>query len=192
MLRYVPMNIVYVREPKWRQRYQLKVARSGDEIVARIPARWGEAETQGMLYRHRRWLQLREQELRLRVEKSAVRKQAVVGFCELDESWYRKAAKVVLKRRCDIWAQRMGLRYGALRITGAVTRWGSCSSRGNLSFSWRLLATRWDLLEYVVVHELAHRVHFDHSSRFWGLVGQYIPDYMQRRKDLRTLGADLG
>ncbi len=189
-------DIEFVREKHWRSRYVLTVRRgdAGDDwqVVARIPERWGPAQIDQMLHRHRRWLQKREQERRAKAVKAAERDALQGVWCEFTETWYRKAARVVLKRACDVWARRMGVSYGSLRITGARSRWGSCSSVGNLSFSWRLLATRWDLIEYVIVHELSHRVHFNHGTRFWRLVERYVPDYAQKRDDLRRLGGELG
>ena len=65
------------------------------------------------------------------------------------------------------------------------TRWGSCSSNGNLNFNNRLLFVRKELVDYVVVHELAHRKEMNHSNAFWNVVEKYMPDYKERRKKLR-------
>ena len=189
-------DIEFIREKRWRSRYVLTVRRgdAGDDwrVVARIPDHWGQEQIDRMLFKHRRWLQKRAAERMAKVARRAEQDALQVVWCELPESWYRKSARIVLKRRCDVWARAMGIGYGSLRITGARSRWGSCSSLGNLSFSWRLLATRWDLIEYVIVHELAHRVHFNHGTKFWRLVERYVPDYAQKRDDLRRLGGELG
>lgn len=185
------LEIVFERELRWRSRYVLTVNRTG-QVVARVPEAWPEAKINRMLHRHRRWLLNRREEQVIRKGRQAEQERLKTVWSALPESWYRRAARKVLKERCDHWAKVMGLGYGKLRLTGARTRWGSCNARGDLSFSWRLLATRWDLVNYVVVHELAHRVHFDHSQRFWRLVERYVPDYGRCRDDLRELGAALG
>ena len=78
-----------------------------------------------------------------------------------------------------------------MRITGAKTRWGSCSGRNTLNFSWRLLAAEEDAVRYVVIHELAHTAEHNHSSRFWALVESACPDWRRQRESLRQTGLRL-
>lgn len=80
----------------------------------------------------------------------------------------------------------MGVTYGTISIRQQATRWGSCSSRGNLNFNWTLILTPEPLQDYVVVHELAHRLEMNHSDRFWKIVESQIPDYRERRNLLKT------
>lgn len=79
----------------------------------------------------------------------------------------------------------MGLRPTGIRITSARTRFGSCSGKNSLCFSWRLMEYPEEAVDYVVVHELAHIIHKNHGPDFWALVGQYMPDYKRRRALLR-------
>ena len=79
----------------------------------------------------------------------------------------------------------MGLRPTGIRITAARTRFGSCSGKNSLCFSWRLMEYPEEAVDYVVVHELAHIVHKNHGPDFWALVGQYMPDYKRRRALLK-------
>ena len=106
-------------------------------------------------------------------------------------SWYRQQAEKVIGEQVTLFAQRYQLQLGKIRITSAHTRWGSCSSKGTLSFSWRLVMTAPELIDYVIIHELAHTVHHNHSKRFWKLVEEWMPDYRERRKQLRTFGQDV-
>ena len=79
----------------------------------------------------------------------------------------------------------MGLKYGRITITGAKTRFGSCSSKGNISYSFRLMKYPEAAIDYVVVHELAHILELNHSEKFWNIVASVFPDYKERRKLLK-------
>ena len=80
----------------------------------------------------------------------------------------------------------MGVSYGTVKITSAQKRFGSCSAKNNICFSYILMQYPIEAIEYVVVHELAHTVHHDHSKAFYALIEKYMPDYKQREKLLRT------
>ena len=105
---------------------------------------------------------------------------------------YRVLAKNLLNEKAHQFAGQMGLSPAGITITGAKTRWGSCSSRGSLSFTWRLVMAEEDTVDYVVVHELAHLKEMNHSERFWGIVAGVLPDYQARRKQLKELQQRLG
>ena len=81
----------------------------------------------------------------------------------------------------------MAVKPAAVKINGAQTRWGSCSARRSVNFSWRLILAEDNLVDYVIVHELAHLKELNHSPRFWALVAAYVPDYQIRRARLREL-----
>lgn len=94
-------------------------------------------------------------------------------------------ARVVLLEKTRHFAAIMGLKYNKITITGAKTRYGSCSSRGNISFSYLLMQKDERAIDYVVVHELAHLVYMNHSKAFYALIEKYLPDYKLRRKLLK-------
>ena len=79
----------------------------------------------------------------------------------------------------------MGLEHGEVKINSAKTRWGSCNRKGNINFTYRLLFVPEEVIDYVVVHELAHLKEMNHSAGFWSVVEQTMPDYKARRKKLR-------
>ena len=107
------------------------------------------------------------------------------------QQWYRQQAGLMIPERVKFYADKYAFQYRSVRISSARTRWGSCSSRGVLSFSWRLILTPIELVDYVVVHELAHTVQHNHSKRFWKLVEEIFPDYRERRRRLRQFGEQV-
>ena len=104
---------------------------------------------------------------------------------DLFRTWYRARAREILEDRVAHFALRMGLTCRSVRITDAKERWGSCSAAGSLNFAWRLVMAPPPVIDYVIVHELAHLVEMNHSRRFWERLGRILPDYAKRRKWLR-------
>ncbi|MCX8501044.1 MAG: SprT family zinc-dependent metalloprotease [Alphaproteobacteria bacterium] len=100
-------------------------------------------------------------------------------------------ARIELTRSSHAHAKRLGLRINTLRLGDAGTRWGSCSSSGNLNFSWRLIFAPLEVLDYVAAHEVAHLCEMNHSPQFWALVGTMVPDYELHRKWLKKHGQEL-
>lgn len=98
------------------------------------------------------------------------------------EKFYRAYANGLLRERLSFFAAKMRVSPSAVRINGAAQRWGSCSGKGSINFSWRLIAAPPDAVDYVVVHELAHLLHHDHSGQFWRAVENVLPDYKRRRQ----------
>ncbi len=100
-------------------------------------------------------------------------------------SFYKKQARSLIPALARAKAGEMKASYSRISVRGQKTRWGSCSSRSALSFNWRLLAAPQRVLEYIVVHELAHLKHRNHSKKFWSLVREHCPDYKEWEKWLR-------
>jgi predicted metal-dependent hydrolase len=106
-------------------------------------------------------------------------------------SWYANQAKLIIAERVKYYSSITGIRRNWLTITNARTRWGSCSSKGNLCFSWRLIMAPIEIIDYVVVHELVHVEIKNHSKAFWKKVESIVPDYRARLKWLKENGAML-
>lgn len=100
---------------------------------------------------------------------------------------YAAIAKETLIPRTYAAAERMGFEITAVRINSAKTRWGSCSAQRSINLSRMLIAADPKLIDYVIVHELCHTVHMDHSPAFWKLVERYIPDFRERREALKDV-----
>lgn len=101
------------------------------------------------------------------------------------ESWLRAESRAEIEQVVIEQARRMGARPKAVSIRDQRTRWGSCSNNGNLSFNWRLVMAPPAVMQYVVIHELAHLFEPNHSKDFWAVVAKYFPDYKKARSWLR-------
>ncbi|MBE5898855.1 MAG: M48 family metallopeptidase [Lachnospiraceae bacterium] len=108
---------------------------------------------------------------------------------ELDKLY--DEAKEVIPKRVRYYAELMGVDYGRVTIRCQKTCWGSCSSKGNLNFNCLLMLAPSDIIDYVVIHELAHRKFMNHSKNFWKEVEIMIPGYKEKRKWLNTYGEEI-
>ena len=100
---------------------------------------------------------------------------------------YRMLAQRDLTQRVLGFAKRMKVQPTAVKINSANSRWGSCSTKKSLNFSWRLIMAEDSIIDYVVVHELAHITEMNHSERFWTIVDSVLPDFRERKAKLRML-----
>jgi len=98
---------------------------------------------------------------------------------------YKKQARVFVEERCAYFGKLYGVKPEKISIRGQKSRWGSCSRKGNLNFNYQIIFLPPQLADQVIVHELCHLIEFNHSKRFWDLVGKAIPDYVAVRKELR-------
>ena len=107
---------------------------------------------------------------------------------EIFEAWYKAHALKVIGERVQLLAANHGFKFEKLRITSARTRWGSCSSRGTLSFTWRLVMAPLEAVDYVVIHELTHLKIKNHSPVFWAEVARLMPTYKLGHEWLKKNG----
>ncbi|MEX2055263.1 MAG: SprT family zinc-dependent metalloprotease [Candidatus Andersenbacteria bacterium] len=107
------------------------------------------------------------------------------------EKWYREQAQLYFTATATGLAATIGARFTTISIRQAKTRWGSCSSRGTLSFNWRLLLAPAGIAHYVTAHEVAHLKHLHHQPRFWRLVAELDPAYLEHKRWLKHHGREL-
>lgn len=160
-----------------RRTMALEITRQG-EVVVRAPLSATNGEIAQFVERHRSWL---EKHLAAKQDYLARHPEPDAAQC----ARWRQQAKAILPPLVEQWAQRMNVRPAAVTVTSARTRFGSCSGKGRLCFSLYLMAYPPEAIEYVVVHELAHLTHHDHSPAFYAEVARYLPDWQQRRALLK-------
>jgi predicted metal-dependent hydrolase len=121
-----------------------------------------------------------------------LKRSAQPDAAQVFEGWYRAQARALYTRRVDELAQQHGFTVRALRLSSARTRWGSCGAQGSLNLNWRLIMAPPAVIDYVILHELAHLKEKNHSPRFWALVEKLAPDYKTQRRWLKTNGVCMG
>lgn len=148
------------------------------EVLVRAPRRVTEAQIQAFVAAHESWIAST-------LEKQQRRAALHPEPTQAERAAYIQKAKAILPERVAHYSRIMGLSPTSIRITSAKTRFGSCGSNGHICFSWRLMQYPPEAIDYVVVHELAHLKHLNHSPAFHALVASVLPDHRQRRALLR-------
>lgn len=149
---------------------------SQGEFIVRAPLRTPIKNIESLILQKQSWI--------LKCLQRKAQGIAAPELSELEIKHYKKLAKIKFKNLLDIWAQTMELTYSSVRISSAKSRWGSCSGKNSISLNWRLVLMPESLLEYVVIHELAHVKHKNHSIQFWEFVAKYLPEYKSIKKQL--------
>ncbi len=105
--------------------------------------------------------------------------------------WYKKEAEKIILKKVQYFKKILMAEPAQIKIKEQKRRWGSCSSRGNIYFNWRIVMAPESVIDYVVVHEIAHLIHANHSPVFYKLVESILPDYKTRKKWLKDFGASM-
>ncbi len=171
------MDITYQWIRSRRKMIAIQIDREG-QVIVRTPYGITKRQVEEFLDEKKDWIL----QTRQRVEK---RKTEQIPISEEVRREGIERAKRIFPERTAYFAKRMGVDYGRITIREQKTRWGSCSSKGNLNFNWKLVLLDPELLDYVVVHELAHRREMNHSKNFWKIVEAELPDYRERRRRLK-------
>jgi len=177
----------YVLIRSKRRTMSLRVTEEG--LVVRAPLRLPAAEIDRFVASKERWIAARVSEIEaLRKERAAF--EGMLGGAEAHARFAEECkarAKREIPARAWALAAAMGVRPVSVRVGSARTRWGSCNAKGCINFSWRIIFADRDTIDYVIIHELAHLKHLNHSKAFWGVVARYMPDYGVQRAKLREL-----
>ena len=159
------------------------------ELVVRAPRRLAKAAIEGFVRKHMDWIR---KQLKKQTQVKAADPQASFGkLTEQEHEELKKRAKKVFAERVAHYAPIVGVTYGRITIRTQKTRWGSCSSKGNLNFNCLLLLAPPEVLDCIVVHELCHRKQMNHSKAFYAEVLRVMPDYYTRHAWLKKNGTAL-
>ena len=107
------------------------------------------------------------------------------------KKWYKKQAAAYITKRVEYYKDIVGVTVNSVSIKSRKSQWGSCDSNGDITFSWRLVMARPEAIDYVVIHELCHRKHMDHSRDFWNQVQKYMPDFKRQKQWLEENSINL-
>lgn len=170
-----------------RKTVAIQISSEG-EVTVRAPRRCSRWMIDNIVTEKRGWILKKQAEIRRRAEFLQEQERQQPRLSEAEQIKYRKLAGQVLARKVEQYARQMQVTFGRITVRDQKTRWGSCSAKGNLNFNWRLVLAPEAVLDYVVVHELAHRKEMNHSERFWSQVEDVMPDYRSHRLWLKENG----
>ena len=175
------MNVPYQIIKSDRKTIAIQIKPDG-QVVVRCPKRMRIEEARRFAESKADW-----------IEKHLAKRslQDVAKYTPKEIEQLREQARKLVAERVRYYAPIIGVTYGQIAIRTQHTRWGSCSSMGNLNFNCLLALVPPEVLDYVVVHELCHRKELNHSDRFWSLVERILPDYKTHRKWLKENGTRL-
>ena len=160
-----------------RKTTAIQINEKGD-IIVRSPYSVSRRKVEQMLREKQDWIEKHQKAIK---ERENSRRE----MTEQERREGIERANQILPARIQYYAKIMGVTYGRITLREQKTRWGSCSSKGNLNFNWKLALMPDEILDYVVVHELAHRMEMNHSDKLWKIVENVLPDYRERRKWLK-------
>jgi predicted metal-dependent hydrolase len=122
------------------------------------------------------------------ISESLLEKEMDVHLKELLTKWYRVQARRIFQERVNYYSSKLKLSPKRMAIKDQKSRWGSCSSKGNINLNYRLIMAPIEIIDYVIVHELCHLVHLNHSKEFWALVKEISPNYLKYKEWLKNNG----
>ena len=161
--------------------------RDADRITVRAPLRVSDKEIMAFVESKMAWIISNS----LKFHKKQEKLDKVKPLSELELAELYKSAKEVIASRVQYYAPIVGVSYGRITIRRQKSRWGSCSAKGNLNFNVALMRAPIKVLDYVVVHELCHRLEMNHSAGFWREVSRVMPDYAEQEKWLKIHGDEI-
>ena len=191
-------KLVYFRYNQFMSQYQIKIIKQkrktlvieitdNANVLVKAPETMSQKSIENFLAKKEDWIiyhiALKQQQLKMA--------DFYGKLTEEETQFLIKKARTVLPERANYYASILHVDYHKITIRKQHTRWGSCSSKGNLNFNYLLMLAPDDVLNYVVVHELCHRIEMNHSKDFWKLVASVRPDYQTSRTWLKKNGSIL-
>ena len=173
------MNIQVIKSR--RRTIGIEVHADG-KVIVRTPLRMSSAEINRFIEEHDEWIR---QKLDFVRQKSDNRRGTGAPGLECLSKQELDNIKDTFEKRVQFYCDIMNVSVGRITIRNQKTRWGSCSSKGNVNFNYQLYYMPQELMDYVIVHELSHRRHMNHSAEFWEEVKKYCPEYRTYRKQLK-------
>ena len=158
-------------------------------VVVRAPRHMRDADIACFLQKQAAWIAAHTEIMRQRIAARKERRQPPLSAAEI--AALTADARTVIPARVAHFAPIVGVRYGEIHIRHQKSRWGSCSAKGNLNFNCLLMLCPPEVLDYVVVHELCHRLEMNHSPRFWAAVERVMPAYAVPKNWLKENGSRL-
>lgn len=178
-----PYEIIYSA----RKTLAIEITADG-KVRVRAPKRMPRSSIENFLTEKESWVLKHLQQKKNAADNGYFQNRTL---SQSERSHYREIARDIFTQKTAYYAQIMGVTYGRIAIREQKTRWGSCSSSGNLNFNWRLIFAPEEVLNYIVVHELAHRREMNHSPAFYKIVSDIMPDYKKQQTWLRKNGQRL-
>ncbi len=166
-----------------RKSAALQISDEG-KLIVRVPLWYSDRDISEMIEKNRKWIEVHTAAAMKR--NSELEKLEPFTADELEEMAQR--ALRVIPEKVRYYAEKLGVTYGRITIRNQKTRWGSCTAKGNLNFNCLLMAVPEEVLDSVVVHELCHRLHMDHSKAFYEDVYRVFPEYDRCNKWLKENG----
>jgi len=158
-------------------------------INARIPHYLSDEEVQKFIEEKSGWVVAKYKQITERKEQEDIVAENRKSYDAVTVQYYRKRAKEIITEKVRYYESRMDVKVNHITIREQKTRWGSCSTKGNVNFNWKLILMPEEILDYVIVHELAHLKEMNHSAEFWDEVAAVIPDYKKHRQWLKENGS---
>ena len=162
----------------YSRRKTLSLCIKNTRLIVGAPLGTPKKKIEEAINSHREWIEKH-------TERQIIKEERFAGLSDKQIAELKRQARKVLSAKAEYYSALMGVDFGRISITSAKTRFGSCSSKGNIAFSYRLMLYPEAAVDYVVVHELAHRKEMNHSKAFYKIVEDILPDYKERRKLLR-------